>query len=60
MLSIDHNLNIPNQLVERKTKNLSYDKFIGKELDLDEMIKKIEDANNPNISKDSIDLDINN
>ena len=58
LLSIDHNLNIPNQLVERKTKNLSYDKFIGKELDLDEMIKKIENANNPNITKDSIDLDI--
>jgi hypothetical protein len=47
---------IPNQLVEKLTQNLSYNNFIGKELNFSEMKKKLEAANNSNITKDSICL----
>ena len=48
--------NIPIQLIEKQTKNLLYNEFIGKELNLNEMKKKIDEANNSNITKDSMSL----
>ena len=47
---------IPNQMVEKLTQNLSYNNFIGKELNFTEMKKKLEAANNSKITKDSICL----
>ena len=48
---------IPNQLIEKQTKNLLYGQFIGKELDFKNIKKRINEANNPNITKDSIKID---
>ena len=56
LLSTDSVKNIPNQIIEKQTKDLSYKKFIGMELNLSEMKKKIDEANNPNITKDSLCL----
>ena len=49
--------NIPIHVIEKHTKNLFYNQFIGKVLNLKEEKKKIDEANNPNISTDSINLD---
>ena len=48
--------NIPIQLIKKQTKNLFYNQFIGKELNFIEEKKKIDEANNPNITKDNINL----
>ena len=48
---------IPIHVIEKHTKNLFYNQFIGKVLNLKEEKKKIDEANNPNISTDSINLD---
>ena len=57
ILSTEAAINIPSQLIEKQTKNLCYNEFIGKELNLIEMKKKIDEANNPNITKDSLTSD---
>ena len=57
ILSTEAAINIPSQLIENQTKNLCYNEFIGKELNLIEMKKKIDEANNPNITKDSLTSD---
>ena len=56
ILSTNSLKGIPNQLVEKLTQNLSYNNFVGKNLNFSEMKKKIEEANNSNITKDSICL----
>lgn len=48
---------IPNKLIEKKTKNLIYGQFVGKELNFKNLKKKLDEANNPNITKDNLDLD---
>ena len=48
---------IPIQFIEKQTKNLIYSQFIGKELNFQNIKKKINEANNPNITKDSINLE---
>ena len=47
---------IPFQLIEKQTKYLLYNEFVGKELNLDEMKKKLDEANNPEITKDNMSL----
>ncbi len=56
ILSTSQLEDIPIQLIEKQTKNLLYNEFIGKELNLNEMKKKIDEANNSNITKDSMSL----
>ena len=48
--------NIPIQIIKKQTKNLFYNQFIGKELNLNQDKKKIDEANNPNITTDSKNL----
>ena len=45
-----------NLMIEKKTKNLTYFKFIGEEIDLDEMKKRLDEENVPNLSEDEKSL----
>jgi len=60
LLSTEGASPIPNQIIEKKTKNLSYSKFIGEEIDLDDMKKRLDEVNDPNISEDDIYLNNEN
>ena len=56
LLSIDSVENIPNELIEKETQNFVYNEFIGQELNFNEIKNKLDEANNPNITKDNITL----
>ena len=56
LLSTDLSQEYPNQIIENETKHLEQDNIINYELDLNEVKKKIDIANNPNITKDSLSL----
>ena len=56
LLSTESVENIPNELIEKETQNFLYNQFIGQELNLNEIKKKIDEVNNPNITKDNITL----
>ena len=56
LLSIEGAKPIPLHLIEKKTKDLPYFKFIGEEIDLDDMAKRLDEINKANISKDDISL----
>ena len=56
LLSIEGARPIPLHLIEKKTKDLPYFKFIGEEIDLDDMAKRLDEINEANISKDDISL----
>jgi len=59
LLSIDNALNIPSQIIEKKTKDLTYYKFEGEELNFDDLKERINEMNNPNITKDNLSFDDN-
>ena len=56
LLSTDLSQEFPNQIIENETKHLGQNNFINYELDLNEVKKKLDDVNNPNITKDSLSL----
>ena len=56
LLSTDSVIGIPNEAIENETKFLKANKFIGEILNLTEVKKRLEEANNPNISKDDLSL----
>ena len=56
LLSTDLTQEYSNQIIENETKHLGQNNFINYELDLNEVKKKLDDANNPNITKDSLSL----
>lgn len=56
LLSTDSVTNIPSQIIENETKYLSQKKFINYILNLNEDKKLLEQANNPNITKDNLSL----
>ena len=56
LLSTDLTQQYPNQIIENETIHLEKNNFIDYELDLNEIKKKLDDANNPNITKDSLSL----
>ena len=56
LLSTDLIQEYPNQIIENETKHLEQNDFVNYELDLNEVKKKLDDANNPNITKDSLSL----
>ena len=56
LLSTDLTQEFPNQIIGNETKHLEQDKIIGYELDLNEIKKKIDMANNPNITRDNLSL----
>ena len=56
LLSTDLSQEFPNQIIENETKHLGQNNFINYELDLNEAKKKLDVANNPNITKDNLSL----
>ena len=56
LLSTENNQNITNLVIENKTKFLTEDNFIGYKIDIGDMVKILEGANNSNVTKDSISL----
>ena len=59
LLSTEKAENIPSQIIEKKTKDLTYYKFEGQELNFDDLKEKIDQMNNPNITKDNLSFDDN-
>ena len=60
LLSTDKAENIPSQIIEKKTKDLTYYKFEGQELNFDDLKERINEMNNPNITNDNLSFDDNN
>ena len=60
LLSIDNAENIPSQIIEKQTKDLTYYKFEGQEINFDDLKERINEMNNPNITKDNLSFDDNN
>ena len=60
LLSTENAANIPSQIIEKKTKNLTYFKFEGEEINFDDLNEKIKEMNNPNITNDNLSFDDNN
>ena len=56
LLSIDSVNEYPAQVIENLTKTLGKNEFVGKEFNFNEIKKKLDIANNPNITKDSLSL----
>ena len=56
LLSTDLAQEYPNQIIENETRHLEQNNFINYELDLNEIKKKIDEANNPNITRDNLSL----
>jgi len=56
LLSTENNQNITNIVIENKTKNLTENNFIGYKIDISDMLKILEGANNSNVTKDSLSL----
>ena len=56
LLSTDLIQEYPIQIIQNETKHLEQNNFIDYELDFNEVKKKIDEANNPNITKDSLSL----
>lgn len=59
LLSIGKAENIPSQIIEKKTRDLTYFKFYNEEINIDDLKERIEQMNNPNITKDNISFDNN-
>ena len=55
-LATENNKNITNLVIENKTKSLKENNFIGHKIDFSDMEKIMEEANNSNITKDSLSL----
>jgi len=56
LLSKDSVSDIPNQIIENETKFLEEKKFVDEVLNFTEIKKILEDARNPNITKDSLTM----
>ena len=56
LLSTDLAQEYPIQIIENETRHLEQNNFINYELDLNEIKKKIDEANNPNITRDNLSL----
>ena len=56
LLSIDSASNFPCQIIENKTKHLMQDRFIGYKINFNNIKNKLDIANDPNITKDSLSL----
>lgn len=56
LLSKDSVNEYPIQIIENETKHFDKNEFVGKELNFNEIKKKLDEANNPNITKDSLSL----
>ena len=56
LLSTDSVTKFPSQIIENETKHLHHKKFIGYILNLNEDKKLLDQANNPNITKDNLSL----
>lgn len=56
LLSTDNASQFPNQIIENETSLLHIDNFDKKVLNFSEIKKKLDEANNPNITKDSLSL----
>ena len=59
LLSTDSVTNFPFQVIENETKHLNQNKFINYILNLNEDKKLLDQANNPNITKDNLSLNEN-
>ena len=57
LLSTDKVKDYPNCLVEKKTQELNFFKFIGKEIDMSDMNPILDKINDVNITKDDIDYE---
>lgn len=56
LLSTDSVIDIPNLSIENETKSLKSNKFIDEIIDLSDVKKRFEQANNPNITDDNLSL----
>ena len=56
VLSIDSATDIPSQAIENDTKHLEENRFVGARLNFEETKNKIQNAINPNITKDSLTM----
>ena len=54
LLSTEKLKNFPNIFIERKTQNLTYNNFVGFEIDLNDMVNIFEDMNDINITEDNV------
>ena len=56
VLSIDSATDIPTQVIENETRHLEENRFVGSRLNLEESKNKMQNAINPNITKDSLTM----
>ena len=57
ILGTEKAVGIPNQIIEKKTRKLSHSKFREEQINFDDLKQKIEEAKDPNLTKDNITLE---
>jgi len=56
LLSTDNANDIPNQIIEKRTEDLEFDRLISKEFNFNAVMSLLDAAKNPNLTKDSLSL----
>ena len=57
ILATEKAVGIPNQIIEKKTRKLSHIKFKEEQINFDDLKQKIEEAKDPNLTKNNIPLE---
>ena len=57
ILATEKAVGFPNQIIEKKTRKLTHLKILEEQINLDDLKQKIEEAKDPNLTKDNIPLE---